>query len=572
MRQSADESGVMTRNSRPSRTRAAAAAVAAVAVSLALAACDPPPAEDVLLGPAPLEPFAVESLAVDRAVGPASPVTIRFTREFDAATVGPRSVRVTRIGTRRPLRVRAWGIGRELRVAAPPGRAFPAGATLLLHLDGAPSPRGIRSKEGEPLAQAFEAEFTVPVTRADLVGPVLVDSLPKDGADDVAPGSAIELRFDEPVAARSLASGDAVTLRVDGAPAPARLTRSGDGTMIVVHPATPLPPDRGVTLELHTCLLDDAGNPLDGRSKRELGFHTRATSLLELAEDFVDDGRSDARATSCAWDDPETPGMLLARNGTVLVGAESGDPTLETPDASVLHFQLLIPPDEVPGGLASALRVEFASVPEGAEVVSAVVEAGPTTLDQREPSFAANRDASELLQVARLDEPASIEPAAETGGRAWAEILFEEPLTLEPGQPVLLDVRIETNVPVRVAAHPDAGVHALVEGASGMSPAASLVVAPLVPQARSLWYDTGVAYPGWRSSIVTPTVPGARLEFQSAPPAPAGGPDALRASEWESDLARLPAFRFVRFRVRFELLGDGTAAPRIDRIVLPYER
>ena len=561
----------MTRNAPALRSYAATAAVAA-ALACTLAACDPPPAEDVLLGPAPQAPFAVEGIGIERATGPSAPVTIRFTRDFDAATVGARSVRVTRVGTRRPLRVRAWGAGRELRVAPPPGRAFPAGATLLLHLDGAPSPRGIRSKDGEPLARAYEAEFVVPSVRGDLVGPVLVGSQPRDGADDVAPGSAIELRFDEAIAARSLVSGDAVTLRVDGVHAPARLTRSGDGTMIVVHPATPLPPDRRVTLELHTCLLDDAGNPLDGSSKRELGFHTRATSLLELAEDFVDDGRSDARATSCAWDDPETPGMLLARNGTVLVGTDGGEASLELPDANVLHFQLLIPPGEIPGGLASALRLEFGGAPEGAEVVSAVVEAGPTSLDQREPSFAANRAVSELRQVARLAEPAAIELATDAGGRAWTEILFDEPLSLEPGQPVLVEVRIETNVPVRVAAHADAGIHALVEGASGLSPAASLVVAPLVPQARSLWYDTGVTYPGWRSSTVTPTVPGSRLEFQSAPSSSAGGPDASRASEWESDLARLPAFRYVRFRVRFEVLGDAAAAPRIDRIVLPYER
>jgi hypothetical protein len=555
-----------------SLVRAALAAVAASALVAALAACDPPPAEDVLLGPAPQEPFAVEGVSVERSAGPATPVTVRFTRDFDAATVGARSVRITRVGARRPIRVRAWGSGREMRIAPPPGRAFPAGATLLLHLDGAPSPRGIRSSSGEPLPRAFEAEFVVPTTRADLVGPMLVESHPRDGADDVAPGSAIELQFDEPIAALSVASGDAVTLRVSGEIAPARLTRSGDGTMIVVHPATPLPPDRLVTLELHTCLLDDAGNPLDGRSRTELAFRTRATSLLELSEDFVDDGRADARATSCAWDDPETPGMLLARNGTVLAGPEGGEPPLAMAEGSVLHFQLLIPPGEVPGGLASALRLEFANAPETAEVVSAVVEAGPADLDQREPSFAANRAASALAQVVRTTERVAIEPAADGSGRAWAEILFEEPLSLEPGRAVLVEVRVETSVPVRMAAYADPGVHALVEGASGLAPAASLVVAPLVPQARSLWYDTGVAYPGWRASIVTPTVPGARLEFQSAPPSAAGGPDTSRASPWESDLLRLWAYRFVRFRVRFEALDDDGATPRIDRIVLPYER
>ena len=61
-------------------------------------------------------------------------------------------------------------------------------------------------------------------------------------------------------------------------------------------------------------------------------------------------------------------------------------------------------------------------------------------------------------------------------------------------------------------------------------------------------------------------------EFQCAPAAADGTPDAGRASPWERDLARLPAYRFVRFRLRFEGTPDSGVAPRIDRIVLPYER
>jgi hypothetical protein len=504
------------------------------------------------------------------------PVILRFTQDVDPASVGSRSVRVTRANGRRPLRVRAWAAGRELRVGPLPGRTFPADGPLLLRLEGAPSPRAVRSASGEPLARAFEAEFRPGSPRADLTGPRLAGSLPRDGADDVAPGSSVELSFTEPVARGSIASGDAVTLRVDGATVAARLALSGDGEMIVVHPAMPLPPDRRVEVELHGCLLDLAGNALDARSQRAISFRTRATSLHELAEDFVDSAKSDARATSCGWDDPETPGVLVARSGTVLVGPEWGETPLDLGAASSVHFQLLVPAAEVPVGLASALRLEFAAAPEGARILAATIEAGPTSLEEREPSFIANRGASELRTVARLADPLEVEAPAAPGARPSADIVFEEPLRLAAGRPVLLDVRLELSPGARVAACTDPGLLALVEGANGVAPAAALLVSPSAPQARSLWYDTGVTYPGWQPCRLVRADDDAGVsvvaEFQSAPPAREGGPDAARASPWESDLTRLPAYRFVRFRLRFDGTPETGVAPRIDRVVLPYER
>ena len=561
----------MTTRSLVRRTAFAAALSASV---VTLTACDPPPAQDLILGPQQAAAFTVEKASPPRAGTDASaPFVVRFTQTLDPRSLGSRSIRVTRADGRHPVRVRAWADGRELRIAPLTARGFPAGEALLLRLDGAPSPRALRSSAGEPLARAFETLLRAGSARQDLVGPRLVESLPRDGAADVAPGSSVELTFSEPLARGSIVSGDAVTLRVDGRPVAVRLALSGDGSMIVVHPATPLPPDRRVDVELHGCLLDVAGNPLDGGSVRSAEFHTRATSLHELAEDFVDSGRADTRATSCGWDDPETPGSLVARTGTILVAPDSGDPALDLGDATNLHFQLLVPAADIPSGLASALRIEFADAPADARLLIATGEAGATSLDAREPSFVANRAASQLRTVARVADAIDLEAGA---SHPFVDIAFEEPLRLEAGRPILLDVHLEVTAGARVAAYPDDGLRALVEGSRRLAPAASLLVAPAVPQARSLWYDTGVASPGWLPCSLSParSDPGVRVvaDFQCAPPGRDGGPDAARASPWERDLSRLPAYQFVRFRLRFEGTPESGVAARIDRIVLPYER
>jgi hypothetical protein len=266
--------------------------------------------------------------------------------------------------------------------------------------------------------------------------------------------------------------------------------------------------------------------------------------------------------------------MLVGRSGAVLVGPDAGEPALDLGESSTLHFQIVVPGSESPDGLASTLRVEFAASPPGARLLSATVEAGPTTLDAADPSFAANRAAARLATVARVVEPVDVD--ANDGGRPFVDVAFEAPLRLDSGRPVLLDVRLELDPGARVAAWRDVGSLALLEGRSGVAPAASLLVTPASPQARSLWYDTGVTYPGWRPGSVfsVEADPGVSVvaEFQSAPADVEGAADAARASPWDADLERLPAHRFVRFRLRFEGTPDNGASPRIDRIVLPYER
>jgi hypothetical protein len=554
--------------------RRAAFAAALLAAGASLAACEPSPAKDLLLGPTVPTTFAVDRVSSVRGVVPADgAIVVRCTDDVDGRSVGPRSVRVTRSGGR-PVRVTARADGRELRIAPLPGREFPSGERLRLRLEGAPSPRGLRSTSGEVLARAYEATIRVGPRVRDLVGPRLVDSLPRDGAEDVAPGSSIALRFSEPIARGSVVSGDAVSLRVDGVAFGARLALSGDGSRIVVHPASPLPPGRRIDVELRRCLLDAAGNPIDDASPRSITFRTRATPLTELSEDFVDAMKCDARATSCGWDEPESPGALVARSGSVLVGPEAVGDAFDLGEQTTLRFQVVVPGSDAPDGLASALRVEFAESSSAVRLLSAVVEAGPTTLDSTDPSFASNRAAAQLATVARVVEPTEID--AGDGLRPFVDVPFEAPLRLDAGRSVLLDVRLEFEPGARVAAWRDDGSSALVEGRTGLAPAASLLVTPASPQARSLWYDTGVAYPGWRPAGVfsIDADPGVDVlvEFQSAPAGADGAADAGLASHWDADLERLPAFRFVRFRLRFKGAPDGYAAPRIDRILLPYER
>ena len=563
----------MRSKNRPAWIQLAVTAALAGASGL-LAGCDPPPADELILGPRETAAFAVERLTPARGALPADgSIVVRFTRDIDPRSVGARSVRLTRPDGRRPVRARVWADGRDLFVAAVPGRTLPSGESLLLKIDGAPSPRSLRAANGDPLRHAFDAIVRVGPARGDFRGPRLVGSVPSDGADDAAPGSVVELRFSEPLARGAVVSGDAATLRVDGRAVPARLEISGDRTTIVVRPSSPLPPNHRAEIEIHRCLLDLAGNALDAGSARAVSFRTRADSLHELAEDFVDSGNADVRVTSCGWDDPETPGALVAKDGQILVGPGAEGARLDLGESSTVRFQVVLRGSETPDGLASALRIELTGALEGAQVRSAVVEAGPTSLETREPSFAANRAASDLRPVARVSDPIDAE-VAETGAAA-VEVVFDEPLRLAAGHPLLLDVRLELTAGTRVSAFADANLSCLVEGQDGVAPAAYLLVSPASPQAVSLWYDTGVDVPGWRSCVLDGTRDGGvrvRTQFQSAPAGEDGRPDPSLASSWEDDLADLPGFRFVRFRVRFEGTPESGVAPRIDRIVLPYEQ
>jgi hypothetical protein len=74
-----------------------------------------------------------------------------------------------------------------------------------------------------------------------------------------------------------------------------------------------------------------------------------------------------------------------------------------------------------------------------------------------------------------------------------------------------------------------------------------------------------------------------RIEFQATTQDLLGDPDEGGASQWRGDLASLdpnvppnPDYRFVRFRVAFDLAADGaplsplTPVPTLDFVRIPF--
>ncbi len=510
----------------------------------------------------------------DGALGLRQALEVELSDTVDPASVGLRSVRIERADGRRLRRLRAWSRGNRVFVAARPGRTLPEGEPLVLRLEGGGSPRSIRSAAGDALAATVELAFRVEARRhVDVVGPRVVETVPAAGALDVRPGGHVELRFDEPLARESLRTEGAIRCVVDGRAVEASARISPDLLRVVVRPLHPLPPGAQVRVAVQPSVLDLAGNPAD---HAEVVFRTAAGHLHEIVEDFVTTEMVDDAATTCDWAAPEAPGLLVARAG--VLRRQVVDPAravLDLPERRLLHFQVVFPGSGAVSGGAAALRIGLHGAVEGDEIVAAHVAAGPTMLDRADPSFSSNAHFAELVRVAGAESGLDVELDAD--GRAYVDVPFDMPLPLRPGQPFLVDVSVELPPGLRIAAALDDDEFALVEDGGGLRllPDVELLVVGAVPQARSRWYDSGTARPAWRAATASPAVrtDGAApvLEFQTAPSGPDGGPDVERAGDWTADLAAVPALRFVRFRVRFDALGAPGHAPRIGRIVLPYE-
>lgn len=539
----------------------------------ALGGCDPPPADEVLLGPERSVPFEVASTSVRDSVLPADEdLVVTFTRPIDGATLGPRSL-VVSAPRRRRITASAVRIdGATLRLSSDLVRSVAAGETAELRIEGGASPASVRAADGSALREKFVLAFRVEDgARTDLAGPVLVASRPTDGADDISPGSLVELRFSEPVAA----DADSFTLREDGRERRARVRVSADRRRLLLRPERPLSPGAAVTVEIHRSLTDDAGNPLASRSPRRVAFRVRPSTLREIEEDFVSDEFADRSATGCAWGEIETPGVLVARLGTTPLPCFDAEPTTDLGNHETIRFQIRVRGDEVPGGLASALRLRFSRAGSAGPLRGARIEAGPADEDVLDPWFEGNRSHARLRVVADDAARSPWEPD-ETGG-AVTDIAFEEPIALVPGEPLLLDVALDLEPGARLAASPDTSERALVRDGprERLVPAAALLVSGADPSARSLWYDAGIDAPKWRTARVdmAEEIPGIRVavSYQAAPADAQGLPDAAMASSWESDLEHVPPWRFVRFRVRFEGTAWDARVPRVDRIAMPFD-
>lgn len=554
------------------------ALLALAAAGAALAGCEPEEPAD-LLAPARVPArFTVVSPTTEPVIGPTDGVTVSFSATVDRRTVGSRSVRVLTADGTRFKRVHVSAKGEVLHVRPSDGHAFPAGERLVLRIEGPPSLRALRSADGDLLDGRHEIPFTVDAqVSLDLVGPALESVSPAPGAAVIAPGSHFTLHFSEPISHRPVRRGRGVALRVDGRSWDAVLRLSRDRRALVVRPAQPLPPNAEITLDLDAGILDSAGNPFVGDVRLE--YRTRADSLHELTEDFEGADMADPGATNCRWAEPSWPGELVWGAGSLAVGDESlSGPRSALPLGTEVTFHVVYPADQLPPqGFASGLRLEFEGGETPGGVVSVHVRAGPTFLEQSDPTFAGNEQVSALATVARVEDGLDVEADADDDGGGVAEIPFDRPLMLQSGSGLLVEVDLVLAEGVRLSAVADPEGRALVLGHAardGALPVARLLVTGGRAQARSLWYDSASWAPDWHSAVVEATgvAAGARLivEFQTAPGDGQGRPDAAQADRWVQDLADALPLRFVRYRVRFEGAVAQDDLPRVDRIVLPY--
>jgi hypothetical protein len=551
---------------------------AAACMALALAGCEPagkvapftPDAQSVAL--------RVTGTSADRLpLRAGEPVRVTFSAPLDGASVGPRSVRVERSGSGRPLPVELRCEGSVLLVRVDPARPSRSGETLRVVLEGAPSPRALRSADGAELDARVCFDVVIGGGSADLVGPALVASNPVDGATEVTPGAAVELRFSEPLA--SGRAGDAVAIHVGGAAVPTRIRASADRRRLLVRPAAPLPPGSEVTVAVNPWVTDDAGNPVVDAPSGRIRFRTKSTMLCEIREEFISDEMADTGATLASWGAAAEPDLLVSRAGFACAVGPDSPFGSDLGDRETLRFQVLVRPEDCCGTLASGLRVRFAAIPGGllAPISEAVVEGGAFRLEHLEPSFDGNRRFAALATLAESNGNGVWESDGRGGG--FCDIPFRTPLQLDGTRPMLLDVSLVLVAGSRVAGCADAERAALVEGGTRerQRPLAALVTSGGTPTARSLWYDTVCDAPRWQPARTVEL--GARdsgrvsVEYQAAPAVSAGShavADETAASAWMDRLDLLPPWRFVRFRVRFEGADRGGAPAALDSVTLPF--
>ena len=556
-----------------------------------VAACDPPPPEVVLGGSAAVVPLVVvDSTFAHGAVDLTKPVEIRFSAPIEPESVGPRSVRVERTVSRRPVSATLRCAGDTLSIFIDPARGARGREDLRVIVEGAPSPRAVRSANGQALSVRFVVSAEVRTAVTDFDGPALVSSRPADGFTDVPTGDSVELRFSEALGVAGRDAADCITLRVNGTAAAASARLSPDGRRLLVRAGAAFPAGADISVQLAPWITDRAGNPLADGSRLPIRFRTAASFLAELREDFVCNDMLDAAGTVAPWGPADAPGVLVGRSGVSCAVDNVTPPRGDLGSREELRFQMLVYPEDRCGAMASALRVRFASEGTGGPVgpvVAAHIDAGTFRLDALDPSFEGNRRFATLQPVVGALGAKAWESDGRGGG--ICEISFESPLTFDSRDTLLLDVSLTLAPGARIAALPTTAIDSgrvstqsvlsvLIDGSAldHVRPATALVTSGGSPCARSLWYDADCVSPRWQRAVVTrvDSVVGGSVivEFQSAPVGSDGAVDESSASSWETTLDELPPWRFVRFRVRFDSLPPGESVVGLDSVTMPFIR
>jgi len=517
-------------------------------------------------------------------------LVVVFSEELDPDSVVPGSIRILRRRGNREQPFTAKVKGRRLILTPPQPFGFEAGERYWLIVEGFPSLRAPRSRDGRLMKRRYRASFgTSRLYRPETIPPRVENVSIREEA---AGGWRVNIEFTEPIAPGSMDPRSSVSVRdlSTGEPIPGRLIADHRSRLFRFLPQPGSRP-AAVVAKLTSAIQDLAGNPLDlaGGGEWILDLPAMPVPLTregsgpigEIAEDFTSILMMDPAGTCALWSDPAHPGVLLGSPARTTLSLP-GDGTRPEKWVGIgderVVIRMILTRDEL--GPARELTGLLWSPPDAgctrATYRGISVSITPTPrrrLRDTEPDIGP--------AVTVLAEP---EYRIEPGIGDLVPIPFERPYRYDGTANLLVTVSIEpgdhTNF-LRVR-RTRAGESLIRVGrrSEPLRPAIAVRGFSLNPVATSWFFDTGSESPEYLPVFIHPErMPRGvvmELSFQGARRlgpdgrAPLADPGAV--SEWVKDPSGLVGYRYLRFRVVFRGVSLTGEEPVLDDIVIPFRR
>ena len=507
---------------------------------------------------------------------------VHFSEPIDPSSLGPGSVRVVRRrgNLEQPIHFEVKGDRVLLHPPSPFG--FDGNASFWLVIEGFPSLRAPRTREGRPLARRFRRSFTT----SRLYGPDLVPPYPEAVELEQEPGGAFSVRIDlsEPVDPSTVALG--LTLKVlsldDGAPVTGRVIHDRRAEVLTFLPSVATLP-HGIRVILTPGILDLAGNPLRVEGMEETVFQLTvppfSSSLGEIVEDFETTRMRDASGTTARWNESGAPGALCGEPGsTTLMLAE--DPEVQETHLAAggedLLIRMLIRREELgpPRRLTSLLWAPAGTGLVASDHRGLSVRLIPTRRERLDDR------GTDGLPVVALDQATwRIEP----GRPDLLAVPFSRWFAYDGETNLILEIRVgrgsHTNFFRAQPSRPGRSIVRRGGKAEPLRPVLGFKSIAMEPTATSLFFDTGSDAPEYFEPLLHPSAMprGVTMEvrFQGAAGLPSVGRlsgEPFAVSEWLEDVTLLSGYRYLRFRVVFRGRSLTDEEPVLDDLVIPFRR
>jgi len=518
------------------------------------------------------------------------PLVVVFSEKLDPDSVVPGSIRILRRRGNREQPFNAEVKGNRLILDPPSPFGFEAGERYWLIVEGFPSLRSPRSRDGRLMKRRYRASFgTSRLYRPETTPPEVKDVSLRE---EPGGGWRVRLEFTEPIAPGSMEPGSTLTIR------DLRDRQSIPGRLIADHRSRlfrflPQPGSRpsAVVVGLGRSIQDLAGNPLHLAGDGEWILYLPAmpeppTSddrgpIGEIAEDFTSILMMDPAGTCALWNDPAHPGVLLGSPArtTLFLPGDGTQPEEWVGIGDVpVEIRIILTRDEL--GPARELTGLLWSPPGSGRTRATYrgisVRIAPTPHRRLRD---VGPDAGSTVTVLK-DAEYRVEPDLDD----LAPIPFERPYRYDGTTNLLITLRIGPGnhsnfLRVRRTRTGEASIR-MGRKLEPLRPVLAVRGFSLNPVATSWFYDTGSESPEYLPVFVQPeSMPrGVEMElwFQGARRL---GPDGLAplrdptaVSDWVTDPARLNGYRYLRFRVVFRGVSLTGEEPVLDDIVIPFRR